>query len=253
MVLLHSNIRGFNSKKESLKNVIKDIQPDICVLNETGLRGKNKVILPGYFSFTRNRVAKAMGGISTSIKDNWRTSTVHMGEGEGDDEFLIVRLDNFNPPICIVNYYGEQEGSSGKDLVEAKWARLRMELDKIRVRGDQCLCIGDFNKLIGNDELGVIGNHSKISCGGKLVRELLATEDYCLVNNMTNAKGGPFTRVDPADPNIKSCLDLLICSIGLRPFIESLIIDSNREHTMKRAVFKNGKLHKEGKADKVEP
>ena len=90
--------------------------------------------------------------------------------------------------------------------------------------------------------MGVIGNHSKISCGGKLVRELLATEDYCLVNNMTNAKGGPFTRVDPADPNIKSCLDLLICSIGLRPFIESLIIDSNREHTMKRAVFKNGKF-----------
>ena len=242
LVLLHSNIRGFNSKKESLEKVLKDNQVDICVLNETGLRGKNKVILPGYITFTRNRVAKAMGGISTSIKDNWRAHTVHVGEGEKDDEFLIVRLDNFHPPICIVNHYGEQEGSSGKGIVEAKWQRLRIELDKIKVRGEECLFVGDFNKMIGNDEFGVAGNHSKISSGGKLVRELLATEEYCLVNNMPVATGGPFTRVDPADPGNKSCLDLIICSVGLRPYIESLFIDRNREFAMKRAVVKNGKF-----------
>ena len=53
---------------------------------------------------------------------------------------------------------------------------------------------------------------------------------------------GPFTRVDPADPNNKSCLDLIICSAYLRPFIDKLIIDSNRNYAMKRAVFKDGKF-----------
>jgi hypothetical protein len=242
LVILHSNIRGYNSKRESLEKVVKDIDADVCTLNETGLRGKNKVVLPGYISFTRNRVAKAMGGISTSVKDTLKDNVVHVGEGEGDDEFLVIRLDNFTPPICILNCYGEQEGRSGKELVETKWAKLKHELDKIKGRGEECIFLGDLNKLIGNDELGVHGNHSEISFGGKLVRELLATEDYILVNNMPVATGGPFTRIDPADPNKKSCLDLAICSAGLRPYIESLIIDSKREHAMKRAICKRGKF-----------
>ena len=110
--------------------VLKDINPDICILNETGLRGKNKVNIPGYLSFTRNRLSKAMGGISTSVKDTYKNDTVKLCEGIEDDEFLIIRLDNFNPAICIVNCYGEQEGRVGKDEVEAKWARLKKELDQ---------------------------------------------------------------------------------------------------------------------------
>ena len=51
LVVLHSNIRGFNSKKESLKEVLNDLNDvDVCILNETGLRGRNKVTLPGYLS-----------------------------------------------------------------------------------------------------------------------------------------------------------------------------------------------------------
>ena len=210
---MHCNIRGYNSKKESLMQVIDDIQPDVCILNETGLRGRNKVNVPGYLNFTKNRAEKAMGGISTSIKDKWRSSTVNVGQGEGDDEFLIVRLDNFNPAICVVNCYGEQEGREGKDKVQARWARLRVELDKIKARGEECLLVGDLNKLVGNDMFGVTGNHSKVSMGGRLVRELIASEEYFLVNNMELARGGPFTRVDPADPREKSCLDLIIGSV----------------------------------------
>ena len=242
LVILHSNIRGFNSKKESIENIIKDIDVDVCTLNETGLRGRNKVVLPGYISFTKNRAAKAMGGICTAVKDTLKDNVVHVGEGEGDDEFHIIRLDNFTPPICILNCYGEQEGRCGKDVVEAKWARLKHELDNIKGRGEECIFLGDLNKQIGNDELGVAGNHSEISFGGKLVRELLATEEYILVNNMPIATGGPFTRVDPADHDRKSCLDLAICSVGLRPYIESFVIDSKREHAVKRATYKNGKF-----------
>ena len=101
-----------------------------------------------------------MGGISTSVKDTLKDNVVHVGEGEGDDEFLVIRLDNFTPPICILNCYGEQEGRSGKELVETKWAKLKHELDKIKGRGEECIFLGDLNKLIGNDELGVHGNHS---------------------------------------------------------------------------------------------
>ena len=53
---------------------------------------------------------------------------------------------------------------------------------------------GDMNKHIGNDELGVAGGHEKVTFGDELVRELLATDEYVLVNNTSAAKGGPYTR-----------------------------------------------------------
>ena len=63
---------------------------------------------------------------------------------------------------------------------------------------------------MGNDDLGVEGNHPEISFGGKLVRNLLASGQYILVNNTRVAVGGPFTRVDPSNENNKSCLGLVI-------------------------------------------
>ena len=56
-----------------------------------------------------------MDVISTSINDKWRNYTVNVREGTEDDEYLITRLDNFSPAICVINCYGEQEGRVGKE------------------------------------------------------------------------------------------------------------------------------------------
>ena len=84
---------------------------------------------------------------------------------------------------------------------------------------------------MGNDDLGVEGNHPEISFGGKLVRNLLASGQYILVNNTRVAVGGPFTRVDPSNENNKSCLGLVIASANLMPFIMELVVDKEREFT----------------------
>ena len=57
-----------------------------------------------------------------------------------------------------------------------------------------------MNKALGNKEFGVSGNHEKVSYGGKLVHQLLATKEYLLLNNTEKCKGGPFARYDPSDP-----------------------------------------------------
>ena len=41
--ILHTNIRGISSKKDSLIAVINSVQPSCITINETGLRGNNKV------------------------------------------------------------------------------------------------------------------------------------------------------------------------------------------------------------------
>ena len=50
-------------------------------------------------------------------------------------------------------------------------------------------------------------------------------------------KGGPFTRKDPASGK-ESCLDLFIVSCELQPYVRNLVVDSQQEFTVFRAVRK---------------
>ena len=83
--------------------------------------------------------------------------------------------------------------------------------------------------------------HKKVSMGGKLVRDLISGEEYRHVNIMDVATGGLFTRQDPATRE-QSCLSFVICSADLKPLIESMVINSERKHGIKRTGYKNGQF-----------
>ena len=172
--------------------VIKKVQPSCVTLNETLLTGRAKVSLPPYTSWTKNRTDKGGGGIATAVSQRFKDCSVSAGEGEGDDEFLVTRVDCYRPALNIINCYGEQR-KSRKEEVEKKWKRLRDVLEGVRARNELCLLLGDLNKLVGNGKLGVTGNSPEISLGGKLLHELLATGNWYLVNGMGQeiVKGAP--------------------------------------------------------------
>ena len=241
-VLMHVNPRGYRSKEASIEDAIDVIDPSIVTMNETGLTSKNKIFMKSYISFCRNRNSgQKMGGIATCVKEEMKEHAVLVKEGENNDEFHIVRLDCYNPPLNIVNCYGEQEHRLSQEETEARWARMVREMEVIRTNGEHCLLVSDANKHIGNDELGVHGNHPFISRGGHMVRALLSTGDWVLVNNIPGVvEGGPFTREDPVTGRL-TCLDIMICSAGLVPFICKLVIDSNREVAARRAVHQKGR------------
>ena len=70
-VLLHSNVRGLKSKLQSLNHVANNVAFADCIsLNEHGIRGKNKVKIENYYSFSKNRLNKRMGGVSLSIPED---------------------------------------------------------------------------------------------------------------------------------------------------------------------------------------
>ena len=52
-------------------------------------------------------------------------------------------------------------------------------------------------------------------------------------------QGCPFTRVDPSNTNVNSCLSLVIISVGLEEYVHELLIDKERQFTPHRAVQKN--------------
>ena len=157
-------------------------------------------------------------------------------------------MECFYPALNVLNCYGEQRSSS-KEEVEAKWDRLRSAMERIRASQEFCLLQGDLNKLVGQGKFGVEGNNPEISLGGKLLRDLLATGNWFLVNGLGQdiVKGGPFTRKDPATGN-KSCLDLFIVSRELLPFVKQLEIDSDQDLAVGRAV-KRGQNYEVVKSD----
>ena len=237
------NIRGFRSKEISLKKTLKKTKPSMIIMNEIQLSGNMKVKLDSYSCWTRNRSKKGGGGIATAVSREYRDSAMAAGEGQDDDEFLITRIDRFQPALNVINCYGEQRKTKIEEI-ENKWIRMVKNMEDIRARKEFCILGGDLNKLVGCDEYGVPGNHPEVSPGGQLLRDLLATGNWILVNGLGKevVKGGPFTRQDPATGNF-SCLDLFIISRELRPFFSTMIIDSERKLTIARAIKDKGKFN----------
>ena len=98
-----------------------------------------------------------------------------------------------------------------------------------------------MNKQVGNDHLGIPGNHAVVSHGGQLIRDLVESGNWVLLNAMEEkVKGGPFTRSDPATGRL-SCLDFWLCTTGLVPHVKSLEIDSERKMAVARPVRRGGK------------
>ena len=96
--------------------------------------------------------------------------------------------------------------------------------------------IGDLNAHVGTL---IEGNHPKVSHGGQLLKDFLKCEDYVLLNATNKTSNGPFTRIDPANSDRKAALDLCIVSKELVKYVDSMVIDSNRNFTPFRSVHRS--------------
>ena len=231
-----NNIRGFDSKCESFKAIIKNVDPSVVILNETHYKSNRQLVLPGFKCYTMNRVCKDGGGVASCVKMQDSHHTLKIHEGENGVEMLVTRHDQFIRPVNILNVYGLSECRSRNEKIQEQWDNIREQIQYIQSKGEALILFDDMNAHIGDL---IPGNRDKISYGGKLIREFLENDDgYCLVNAEEKVINGPFTRVDPVDETIRSVLDICIVSRELLPYIVSLKIDKNREFTAFRPINK---------------
>ena len=240
---------GYNCKQASIPSILEKLQPDICTWQETGLTGRNQIKINGYHTSLRNRKDfKKMRGVCTAVHKDLKPHTVKVKEGENDEEFIVTRIGHIKPAVNIINVYGKIEDRMESIEVLESWGRIKREVDDIKARNESCVIIGDFNWAIGAGKEGVEGNKPKISPGGKLVRELLEEGEYILANNLKKTMGGPWTWICRADGAIRSCLDLVIISADLEPYLNSMVIDTEFEY----APFRVRKV-KKGETRKIYP
>ena len=107
-ILMQINLQSVNGRLVSLQATVNNKDVDILICNETNLKGTNKLNLEGYMNFNRNRKNAIMGGISTSVKDKYRNTTLKVSEGK-TVEYMVTRHGQFAPAINVINVYGSQE------------------------------------------------------------------------------------------------------------------------------------------------
>ena len=61
--IVHSNIDGYTSKKESVDKIADTVKPDVITLNETLLTGKRTIQNKNYMSFCKSRDDHKEGGV----------------------------------------------------------------------------------------------------------------------------------------------------------------------------------------------
>ena len=211
--------------------ILETVRPNVVTLNETLYFNNKKLNIEGYTTYNKNRQNNNGGGVATAVILDDSKHALKVKEGIEGDEFLVTKHSQFKVPINVFNIYGEVESRVKKCDIEDRWFRIVTELKRIELLGEHAVLIGDMNKHVGNI---IKDNHDKISHGGKLIRELLNTKKYVLVNSSNKVKGGPFTRYNPSNPNdneFKSCLDLIIVSRDLFKHVDEVLIDKELRFT----------------------
>ena len=237
MRILHSNVRGFYSKKETLYKIIVENKIDIVMLNETHAAENKPPTLKGFTTYSRARVGKRMGGVAVLIRDELDHGAVKIEEGEGDNEYLAVKLQSLEPPLVVFSYYGQQEGQHSTGKIQGNVAEVLEKIKLYDEMGFDIVWAGDTNLKVGNRQSGLLHNDEAVSRGGQFLLDRLEEEGNLQIANIKH-NGPGLTHVDATSGNSR-VLDLVITNCDDK--IEKVMIDEDLEFTPYRVRVTRGK------------
>ena len=186
---MYANCRGLKGKKESFKEIVEKINPDIIVLNETMYRKNEKTNIHSYTAYTSNREGKSGGGIEILVRKSIENKTLKISEGSPGIEELTIRTETKNRIINIISLYGKIEGRENKESIQKQFAHIKEIIKRIENSGEDYILIGDLNAKIGCGEKGIVGNNEDQNEAGKALLELEKTSGGVIVNKTVKCKG----------------------------------------------------------------
>ena len=158
---MYANCRGIKGKKDSLKEIVEKIDPDIIILNETMYKNNENTKLKGYKSYTNNREEKGGGGIEIIVRNSKENRTLKVSEGNKDIEELTIRTETKKRVLNIITLYGKIEGRESKEKIREQFSHTEELIKNIEKAGEDYILIGDLNAKIGNKDDGIKGNNEE--------------------------------------------------------------------------------------------
>ena len=145
--ILYSNVNGFKGKSVSIQEILKKLDSELVVLCEVKLANVNKVkeVMPQYEIIDRC-IKLGKGGIVIALKRNTIGSFVNVTSTENKN-ILVTRLAMGFRYIRIIVGYAPQEEDQ-KDIREAFFEEISMEIVRCRMCDDSFILLGDLNAKI---------------------------------------------------------------------------------------------------------
>ena len=207
-------MNGFQSKKDSLKQILCEHDVDILLVTETKeIHTNSSIKLEGYQLFPAVRSKRQGGGILVAIKYGLCSSII---VDKGDEAEFITILFRFNDQhIRLVLVYGLQENDS-VNKIQDFYDSISVKVERANLAGDSVFLVGDFNAKLGAEII-----RGEINQNGARLNGIM--ENYSLaVLNALEICSGTFTLVKNKIPVEKSVLDYVITSQDLVSFVNSL-------------------------------
>ena len=248
--LYYVNINGYQSKKDSLEEIIKSIQPEIVALVETKV-SKNKVYKEWepYYQCIKRNCSRGKGGIMCAFKKGTFKSALNVTSVD-DDRILTCRVEYENRTVRVIVVYGPQE----TDELEVRndfFVKLCLEVEKCKNAGEGVLIVGDFNAKIRADKEKII-IHESGSGNGKLLAE--AVHDFGLeVVNFSNYCRGIWTWTKQVRGVLnRSTLDYLVADKEIFELVREMEIDEEKAMCpFHKTKAKKAKVSKKVKGNKT--
>ena len=229
--IIGTNAGGLNRKRDSLFNVINQINPSVVTIQETKFMREGSLKIPGYQIFECTRPeSKSGGGLLTAALNNLDPLLITKDK---ETEILVIQVNVNGNNIRIINGYGCQEDDNQREILNF-WQRLEEEI--IEAKNEQCAIVIelDANAKLGGKQIK--GDPNMLCNNGKIMSSILERQNLFVGNKLSNGKGVITRKRTLVDGTVEeSVIDYILLCDKMVEFVEDVIID---EFKLKKIAVK---------------
>ncbi len=231
-----SNVRGLRSKIESVKNILSSEEYVVALFTEMQCSGTSNIKISGYVNYFRNREERIKGGVSIYVRDKWANFCMKLESGTGDNEYMFLKIEAFDPTIVVCVFYGVIENRTPASKVLHMQSELFNTIKEHVDQGATLVWAGDFNNHLGK-ALGLNSNSKDKSAGGRNLVRFVEEEGLQLLN----VKDQSHTHIDVSNNNSK-ILNLVISNRD--DLVSEFKVDTDYKVTPYRMKDVKGKVQR---------
>ena len=228
MSILGSNANGIGSKINSLLDNVTVFNPSIITIQETKVRKKRSIKIPGFEPFENIRSDHLGGGLFTGIDVNLDPVIVS-SDNENETEILTVQFRAGDIQFRVINAYGPQE--SNTDVLEF-WQSLESEIISAKDNNCKIIIQLDANAKVGKQVIKEDPND--VTANGQLLLDLVKRQNLRILNTLDVCDGVITRERKRLHFTEKSVIDYIITCEDLSENVQHMLIDDDRKYTLTR-------------------
>ena len=220
--MIYVNMRGYKSKKRSLKQIIDEEKPTMIAIAETLLEDDEKEEIEGYHVL--QPAEKGSRGIMIAVTKELKNITSIVMEDNSIGEQMWIQIYNGQISIRIGLIYAPQESRTKVSELRKMYKIIEEQVIKGKERRQKVMIVGDLNCKIGKE---IPGNTNQVTTGGRLLLKLIKDMELTVLNAHENCLG-LWTRIENGK---RSVIDYALIEKEHVESVEEVMIDEKKEIT----------------------